>query len=648
MLERHTRLLAAFALLGCAAAAQTVRSPQVTLRGGFTAPLTDGDRLVALVSGKEARPALLAGQFGITEFRLETFRYAPERETELVVESPESTFDPNGARSEHAISLRSADGRFDVAGEGWSWEQSTGLLVISNKVRTSVRRAGTPTNQPPIEITARRLEYNLKNGETRFLDDCVAVEPGSARIEAGALFSRLGVREERPDQIIATNGVVLEWLRSGQTGKAMSATAIYLAGEQGEEITLSGAPAWEFGGVRGSARELVLYPARESYRAHGEARMLLETGLLTGRQPLSSDRGEGSDARGLGPAETSSVPLEIACETIEARPGEVVFSGPVTARQDGGIDLSARRVVAQLSSAPGAVVTREAVHRLEANGDVQAVFPVAGVPLRLSGDSMLYSVGEHALIEVSGEPAWQSQGYTGRARHFVIQPEVPAFQALGGVNVQWMMTRQDSDPDPAPMSLEAESMRAEAGQAHFLGGVSMRREGWDLQAGEVDLILTNTVLRGIMAREGVTLEYISNQMRSTNSEPVHALARLLRDASESARRWVIKGASLRAVLAPDGVALESLDAEGGVTISHRAVEASGGRLSYRATDGVLRLHDAPWLRSVDGLQIVGEKDTTLAMNPQSGTFAVEGAVRRMSFPAKTLTGRTPKAPLDLR
>src|SRR5690606_9883955 len=111
--------------------------------------------------------------------------------------------------------------------------------------------------------------------------------------------SRLGVRDERPDQIIATNGVVIEWLRSDQSGRATGEAAVYLAGQEGEEITLSGAPAWEFGKVRGSARELVLYPTRESYRAQGEARMALETPLLTGGRAPSPDA-------------ESSAPLEIA------------------------------------------------------------------------------------------------------------------------------------------------------------------------------------------------------------------------------------------------------------------------------------------------------------------------------------------------
>lgn len=365
--------------------------------------------------------------------------------------------------------------------------------------------------------------------------------------------------------------------------------------------------------------------------------MALETPLLTGGRAPSPDA-------------ESSAPLEIACETIEARPGEVVFSGKVTARQQGGIDLSASRVVARLSSAPDATVSHEGVHRLEAEGGVEAVLPVAGVPLLLSGESMLYNVGEHALIEVWGDPTWQTQGYTGRAQHFVIEPEVPAFQALGGVQVDWAMTRpgQGADPDPLPMNLKAERMRAEGGQAHFLGGVSLHREGWDLQAGELDLALTNAVLKGIVARGGVTLEYISDRMGGTNAQPAHALARLLRDASESSRRWVIRGETLQAELAPDGVELESLEASGGVTITHLAVEASGGRLSYGSADGVLRLHDAPWLKSVDGLHIVGEQDTTLAMNPQSGTFAVEGAVRRMTFPSRTLTGPTRRPPPDLQ
>ncbi len=201
-------------MLGAAAPAQRPGPPEVTLGGGFRAPIYDRDRNrpLGLVSGKEAKPSLVAGQLVVSGFRLETYRYAPERAVDLSVESPSAVFDSRGATSDKGIELKDAAGRFAVRGEGWSWEQASGLLVVSNRVFTDLRTGASSSSEEPVRITADRLEYNLKSGATRFLGRCVAVQPGQARLAARELVSRLGAETERPDAIRAQGEVTLEIL----------------------------------------------------------------------------------------------------------------------------------------------------------------------------------------------------------------------------------------------------------------------------------------------------------------------------------------------------------------------------------------------------------------------------------------------------
>jgi lipopolysaccharide export system protein LptA len=606
--------------------AQNVRTPQFTIEGGaFKAPISDGSRMIAMVSGREAKPALLAGQMAITDFRLET--YDPAQKPELRVESPSSVFDSKGASSVRSIALHSVDGRFRVTGEGWSWQQASGLLVISNRVQTLLRRSGADTNQPPIEVNAERLEYNLKTGDTRFLRQCKAFQPGQARLSADELTSRLGARLERPEAIVATGNVTMEVLRPGHEGTATGDTALYAIVPEGERIELSGTPEWQFGPTAGSAEQLVLLPAKEAYTARGNARMRLHTGPLNAR------------ATQTPPENGKAGTMEITSMEIEAEAGKVTFSGTVSARQAGGFELDAARVTVELAEDRDHGASTDSLRQVTATGDVKARLDVRGTPFTMEGEQMVYSQGEHAMIEVSGHPSWSAPGHSGKATRFVIHPEVPTFQALQGVEVTW------SEPDAGPhrggfrIQLKADRMLVEGLLARFDGDVSVHESEWDLSATEVDLgMTTNALLSEIAARGDVTLTYRAFEKWNA-PQPTGALTAFLRQATEAIRPWVIRGDQMRGKLAPDHTGLLSMDAFGGVHIEHVSLEASGERLAYRAEDGRLRLMDEPVFRTADGFQILGQPETALALDPETGRFYVEGPVRKMSLPVQALRSR---------
>lgn len=637
--------------VGLTARAQDLRTPEVTLEGGFKAPISDGRQTVALVSGRNAKPALESGQLIIADFRLETFRYDPDRRTELIVESPSGVFglDSKGAASDQPIRIRDAEERFTVSGKGWSWNQDSGLLVVSNSVQTLLRRMDEPTNRPPVEITSDRLEYTINTGDTHFIGHCLATQPGRARIHAGELSSRLGTQGGRPEAITASHSVVIELLRAGAEGRATGANARYSMSTDGEQIELDGppAPTWKFGGGEGSADQLILFPARESYTARGSARMRLTTGLTANRRPGPAVGGAEREPR------SQAEPMEIRCDSIEARPGEVTFIGPVTARQEGGIAIDAEKVVAQLASNAGAAATPDSLQRLAATGNVISRLPISGATMELRGQSMLYMVGEHGMIEVTGEPSWQVRGSSGTADRFVIHPEVPSFQGLGNVRVSWVAAATDVEDGPrdaakptaseAPVLIESTRMVVEFRQARFEGGAVVRREDWKLQAPDVTLQLaTNAVLEGIAARNGVDFEYFARPVQhGTNDSPAGVLSAFLRDATEPARRWHLRAQSMDAGLVAERSGLNTLTATGGVEVEHVTLNASGDRMTYEATDGVLRLVENARLKTVDGMEVIGEAHTALALDPHSGRFSVEGPVRRMALPARALTGPVP-------
>ncbi len=610
-------------------AAQPVVTVEVPTLVGFQAPINENNRRVGLVSGREAKPSLAAGQLQITDFRLETYRYNPDRETELIVESPLGVFGPGGAASDRHIALRSADARFSIEGEGWAWDKATGMLVISNAVQTSLRRPGAATNRPPIEIRSRRFEYQMTTGDARFLGDCDALEPGQARLRAGELAARLTARTERPTSITATNGVVIELLRTGRTGRASGAAAAYGLSPGGEQIEITGSPTWQFGPAEGSADVLILLPAKDAYTARGHARLRLQ------RAP-----------RTLLPGETEpepGEPLEIACEAIEGGPDEVVFLGPVTATHGTRLELRAHRVVAVLDAISSG--TDPQPTRVTATGDVAARVQVGPDPLELRGQTMRYTLGEHALIEVDGEPAWRATAHRGRARRFVLHPEVPAFQALGDVAVSWQAA--GTPTDAPPIDVTAERLVVERAHARFSSEVRVRRADWDLQSQELDLLLsTNGQPRGVVARGGVEMNYrMSSSAGGTNLAALRPFAAPGTILTEEAGAWRIQAAEVEVGLASTNAEPTTLHATGGVRIDNPLVKASGARLDYEAADGRLRLSGDASMQAASGLVVTGGPETILAYDPRRARFQVDGHWRRMLMPGIALGDRAATGPL---
>lgn len=623
------------------------QAPKVTVNlpslKGFKAPINEANRMIALVSGTEAKPSLVAGQVQITEFRLETYRYAPDRQVELTIASPLGTFDPKGASSDRTIRLASADGRFVITGEGWNWDQASGLLVISNRVQTQIRRATTATNRPPIEVTAERFAYNMKTGDARFTGQCVAAEPGQARIRAGELSSRLGVQTERPESIYATNAVTIELLREGHTGEARGQAATYAVTPAGEQIEISGEPTWRFGPGEGSADRLMLQPAKESYIADGHARLRLQAparpGVASGA-PDGAPRGQ--------PA-----PFDIACERIESGPEQVTFHGPVTVLQTNRLELHAGRVVSTVASAGAAATAKPEVTSITATERVRARLSSSRGPLELVGEQMIYSVGEHPLIEVTGEPSWRLTGNEGRAKRFVIHPEVPTFQALDDVHVFLQPQSGESSASPtapsnsAPIQVTAESMIAEGREARFRGKVEAGRDTWKLRSPELNfLAATNhSGPTDIRAAGGVRLEYQTPTPAATKAgEPSRSAAqRWFSSATREALIWTITAESLQAALQPGAALLQSLEATGGVRIESPVMNASGGRLFAKPGDALLRLVDDAQLRTLDGFVVIGEPATALAFDPKTGKFRVEGPVKKMTVPGNALLGSREKS-----
>ncbi len=130
---------ATFIWVGSASSAQLPRS--VPVKGGFKIPdyYPNTQKLKALVIGDEAE-ANLRGPIPITGLKIETF--GEDGRTNLVARARHCLFDvpTRTASSTGRLQVVTADGRFFIEGEGFLWRQTNSSLIISNNVRTIIRK----------------------------------------------------------------------------------------------------------------------------------------------------------------------------------------------------------------------------------------------------------------------------------------------------------------------------------------------------------------------------------------------------------------------------------------------------------------------------------------------------------------------------
>jgi hypothetical protein len=151
---------------------------QVGITKGYKTPLYDQQtgRIKGYITGAEARPILKTGQLLLIKTTVTQLN--DKGEVALIIEAPESIYDFHDATITSAgdLGVRSGNEMFTITGTGFLWGQSktNSVLVISNKVHTTIRRQsnepkGRPARVPPgaaqnLDITARHFEYDFKSG----------------------------------------------------------------------------------------------------------------------------------------------------------------------------------------------------------------------------------------------------------------------------------------------------------------------------------------------------------------------------------------------------------------------------------------------------------------------------------------------------
>jgi lipopolysaccharide export system protein LptA len=591
-----------FAVLGLALLVTTVIQPALraqpaAIGGGSNFNLTDyypfpnQRQMKFKLTGAEARPVPGdKNKVQVTNLKLQSFR--PNGEREIVIEAPECVYDQAARQAGSAgrLQVQSGDGRFQIAGDGFNWQQETKALVISNNIRSTIQQP--KSNTAPLEITSRWFEFNADQRRGVFHED---VQGADAEVEFTCGQLAASAPEGKSfDLIEAQQNLEIKGKADGR--RASAQRGVYHRAE--DRVELIGDAAWLVGQYSGHADRVTARQSDQSFEATGNVAMKLpQTGLGAAGSLLKS---------GTTPtASDAAVPLvDLFADRFSSRSNLVVAEGAVRVR-DATNQLSCDRLEARSGAAT--IGSETAV----ATGHV--VVERGGATLQ--SERAVYTEATQALV-FTGEPRWQVAQLAGRAERVTVgaqsgevlaENDVAVTIALpaDGGSVLTFFPAQETNGAPATVEATARTLRFKERQAVFSGGVQAHqtpRTGSEPRL-RSEKLEVNFAANG---RGAESLRAVQNVVYEQGTAGVT-------NGPATYRR--MDAATLTAQTDAATGDLAELAAEGGVRIEQPGSLARGSRVVYTKSTQILKLLGNPSLETPE--VIVSEANELIWDNARS-------------------------------
>jgi hypothetical protein len=177
---------------------------QGTVKGGFKTTVSDGDKVSVVFRGDEIVDNRITGLS--IQFNEETEEAKPK----FYAESPscERSSGTDDITSTDSIKFWTADNRLIIEGIGWAWMKSQSLLIISNKVSTTIRKdyiEASPLSSKPqatsggkgvVNIHSDRFTFNRNTSQATFSNNVTAEDPDRLAMSCNQLRINLGEGSE--------------------------------------------------------------------------------------------------------------------------------------------------------------------------------------------------------------------------------------------------------------------------------------------------------------------------------------------------------------------------------------------------------------------------------------------------------------------
>ncbi|MBI4664027.1 MAG: hypothetical protein HY735_34960 [Verrucomicrobia bacterium] len=396
------------------------QGPRSTIRGDSFQMLPDGRMLLTGLVIETAR-----GTNGV-----------------LTVEVVDGFYDPKSdvAYSTNALSARTSDGRFSIAGQGFRFQMTDSRLSLSNQVHTVIQRpaslatgaaeraVGTKpansnnsatgvaahTNQVPakpnvIDIRSDRFDYA---SELATYTGNVRAKDNASQLSCGILIAFFDPTGSEIQRIEAEESVTFE-----QGDRRVAATkAVYSMKD--EIVALTGHPTWKVVETEGSSEALLINNRTGEIQAERNVRVKLPP-----RRMLPMDWFS-------GPAATNSISgsnrwVNILADNLIYQTTNAVFRGDVRIQGSEGAELRCGVLTNKFAQADGKLISIVAQHGLEFSQGETIV----------RGERATYDT-DREWVEWTGPPSWQLREGQGQSDILYLNPKTRQIHAKGHVSMK--------------------------------------------------------------------------------------------------------------------------------------------------------------------------------------------------------------------
>ena len=342
------------------------------------------------------------GRLLVTQAKWRTFRV--NGESELAVEAPECLYDKDqgSISSSGPLRVQTGDGQFSIEGEGFLYQQTNSILLVSNRVHTIIHPellgpssatllTNTPGKATPaIDIFSDQFEYAQQSGQGIYQGN-VRVAGTNLAATASRLTILLPVAERRLQSLTAEQNVIVDYEKIHATGER----AFYSADTGLIQLTGPPEPTWRIEDREGRGDTLVYDRTNGIFRASGHA------GLKMPAQSMGTSgfltRPESASAPALP---LTNQLVEILCDSYELRTNLAVFRDHVNITDRLGDQLRGEM------SCDLMTLTFSGTNELQKMVAERQVV-IAQADRQFTADTAEYT-GTNGLLELTGSPAWRA------------------------------------------------------------------------------------------------------------------------------------------------------------------------------------------------------------------------------------------------
>lgn len=600
-------------------------------------PITDENgRVTTMVTLENGRQNLNTELATVEGLRIETYRYLPQKMTNLIIEAPACEYLNQKAWSDGPIQLTSGDGRFTITGKGFLWDHEQSLLVVSNEVQTTIlpartnrtETAETESDSRRIEVTSKRMNYDMASQIATYEREVVVQDSGGLHLTSGRLAVHTSPDADEPDHLTAEENVVVDLTREGEAIRVTGEKAEYEAGEDLEKTAVvTGDPTWRSDRASGSGDRLVFDLTKNRFWA--------ETNAVITLQKTDADQ----------------PPFTVRSHRYVYAEDAVDFTGGVSATQTNRLELVSRQMTARLQS-------REEIEAIEASGEVGITIRDADRLTQATAERMVYTHPNQPdeSLRLTGNPEWRSNTHSGSADTMIHFPATQRYLAEGHAKARlnpreaFPASDEEGSAPPGvvtlgdePLDVESRAYELTPEEGRFSGGVKVFQKDWRMTCESIDIDIEKETgrIRKIAAQENVFVEHDGNPEKVGQGGSSGSEEKGFFGDETSGAPWNLRCEILTLLTGQEGQRIDTILAERNVVMDQAGSTASGGKLRYLPEGNLFELSQNPVILFSDGRTVRGNEDTLVFLDQAAGEFRAEGRYQ-IRIPQEALRKASPR------